>query len=106
MHRSFVERQAFSPQKKKVHFRGLRCTLGIVAHFQGRRRIFADYGALAGSAQLWHGHRCVAHTIEGSAGHVTLRFQSAAVARLLQSFGRVPYAYDVRIKCTLHSFVL
>ena len=51
------------------------CTAKKTGHFRGLRRTFGNCGALVGSAQLWRGHRCEAHTIKGSAGHVTQRVQ-------------------------------
>ena len=48
-------------RKKTTHCRGLRHTLGNCG--------------VAYSVQLWRCHRCATHTIEGSAGHFTSRFQ-------------------------------
>ena len=69
-------------RKKTTHCRGLRRNLGNcgalarkTVHFRGLPRTFGNCDALAYSVQLWRCHRCATHTIEGSAGHVTSRFQ-------------------------------
>ena len=63
-----------------------RCTFGNCGALAKKMAHFRELQDTADSAQLWCGHRCAVHTIEGSVRNVTPHFQSAAAARLLSSF--------------------